>query len=321
MEKKQYLDARLRRDFIRYVILRTPEFDNKEISRRLNKDIAADYLYQRLKERMNRILDRHLGEYMIKDENGETIDVLPDELSLDVVDDIEDEYRRAIAREYDAVNFMPALLVHIEKLTWRQGVDDMAANLRAFRDKLHGLSSHYASATSQLPTFYNLEEKYKAARRITVRERVMQDNDKDIADFLESLRSYCRDMCGAELVRCLSELYADIADSRELDAIIRKYEAIEKEALEAAARELPRHESSWDAEYEAQFPTGFYSRNIEDIDASEAFRMGLSRLLARRESCLKGRGFLTPEGELRLFTSPAVSTLASLTEILPSLGD
>lgn len=68
MEKKQYLDARLRRDFIRYVILRTPEFDNKEISRRLNKDIAADYLYQRLKERMNRILDRHLGECMIKDE-------------------------------------------------------------------------------------------------------------------------------------------------------------------------------------------------------------------------------------------------------------
>ncbi len=30
MEKKPYLDARLRRDFIRYVILRAPEFDNKE---------------------------------------------------------------------------------------------------------------------------------------------------------------------------------------------------------------------------------------------------------------------------------------------------
>lgn len=321
MEKIEYLGARLRRDFIRYVILRTPEFDNKEISRRLNKDIAADYLYQRLKERMNQILDRHLGECMIKDESGETVDVLPDELSLDVVDDIEDEYRRAIAREYGAVNFMPALLDHIEKLTWHQGVDDMAANLRAFRDKLHGLSSHYASATSQLPTFYNLEEKYKAARRITVRERVMQDNDKDITDFLESLRSYCRDMCGAGLVRCLSKLYADIADSAELDAIIRKYEAIEKEALEAVGKEFPEHESSWDAEYEAQFLTDFYSRNIEAIDASEAFRMGLLRLLARIESDLRHRGILTPEGELRLFTSPEVNTLSALTEFLPSLGD
>lgn len=305
MTKQEYFSILLKRDFIQYILLKEPEYTDKEISRKLMSKIDVDLLYDRIKVHIPVILDKYLSPLKIKGENGKDVEVLPDWLKVDIVYDIVDEYKNLIAEEYKTINFMPAILAHIERLTWAQGVDDMAHNLRRFVNDLLKMSTHLAKITPAYPHHYELKEKFEAAKHISIREFLMQDNYKDIADFLEAVTLYCRDLCGIALSLQISQLYWDIAHSNEITGLIDKFDKIHAEAEQEShtLKELPNNEI-WDKEYKVVFPMDFYQRNVEDIDAAKAFQMLFLQALARHEKDLKDQHYISANGEIVLFTNP-----------------
>lgn len=303
MNRKEYLAARLRHDFIRYVLLTKPRLSDAEVSRRLRSKIDADSLYQKLKEHIPVVINQFLSPEKLIDAAGKPVAVLPEWLTPAIADKVAAEYCAKVESEYSAVNFLPDILAQIERLTWVQGVDDMAVNLRRFTADLADMEAHYANIPDCKPNHYEIDEKFAAAKRITIGEHVMQSNHRDIADFHAAMTAYCTDLCAAQIARVLSKLYADLAASPTLLNIIDKFARLHREA-EAELHTLPTDiAAEWDDEYNRLVPVPFFENNIEDIDAPKAFQAIFITALAHHETILRSQGALSPTGELTLFTS------------------
>ncbi|MCH5326669.1 MAG: hypothetical protein J1E29_05650 [Duncaniella sp.] len=255
MEKSEYLDKLLKRDFIRYILLKRPEYTDEEVSRHLKSKIDSDLLYDRIKVLIPQVLEKYFTADKCKTSEGKIAETVPAGMDISVADKVEAEYESMIEREYSAINFMPDIIACIERLTWAQGVDDMTKHLRQFQIELRGLSKHFADVVQSTPKYYDLKEKREAAERITPREYLMRDNYKDVADYIEALRLYCRDLCGARLSMQLSRLYSDIADSPEIERLIEKFETLAATAArESADLEGLEAVPEWDEEYVRMLP-------------------------------------------------------------------
>lgn len=305
MEKKEYFDILLKRDFIRYVILRKPRLSPEEVSKKLLREFDINRLYHRMKDAMTAVCDKHLAFSKIQTPEGRTVKELPDWLNPDYAKEILADYELLIQKEFATENFQSSIISQIERLIWLQGVDDMAQNLRAFISEINKIAKDYANIPVSSSDQYDLQEKYDAARKITVKERILNSNDNDIILFRGALLDYAKALCESALYRQLSKLYSDIANSKELADIIDKFATLHKESTkELTTLSIPSHPEEWDEEYARLVPTEFFERNIDDVDAPMAFHMILLQSFARNEEKLKNEGFLTPNGEVWLFTNP-----------------
>ena len=305
MTKQEYFKDKIKGDFIKYVMLRKPFYSDEEISKKLKSRINSELLYDQMKKYIPEVIEEFLSTEKLKDEKGNLTNELPDYFTPDYPEKIVNAYREKIDREYTAKYFLPEIIKHIERLTWVQGVDDMIHNLRQFMSDLRATSSHLSQVSRTKPEFYNLKEKYEAARKVSLREHLMRDNYKDIVAFNEALANYCRDLCGEEMTLRLSMLYSAIADSDELKTIISNFESMYHYALQDRSyyENLPV-DKVMDAEYYSMVPIDFYERNLEDVDAPKAFMISLLQLMAQHENELKKDGCLTNEGEIEIFTNP-----------------
>lgn len=318
MDKQDYFNRLLKRDFVRYVLLKEPEYSDREISAKLKSEIDADRLYERMKRHIPELLQKHLSPAKLKDQPGKVADVLPEGINPEIAETIKAEFNDVAKREYSAVNFMPSILAQIERLTWAQGIDDMAQNLRRFVADLKRMSAHQAGIYPIAPTHYRLKEKFEAAMHISARERIMKDNDKDVADFIEALTEYSRDLCGVELSLILSKLYAEIAESKEIADIIDRFDRIGSEArkeMESSLKDFTPV-TEWEDEYNRLFPMDFYERNVEGISAAKAFQMVLLLTLSHHEKELRVNGYIDDNGELRFFINERLKCIADYGEIV-----
>lgn len=304
MTREEYLNARFKRDFIKHVLLQKPRFTDAEISKKLKSNIDADSVYDKMKALIPGVLDKYLSAERIKDSSGEAIDILPNWLNPGIADAILKDCIELIEKEYSSIDPMPSIMAQIERLTWAQGVDDMAHNLERFVGDIRNTAVHYCGSFVGDPSTYEINEKYEAAKRVTLRERITHNNHKDILDFLLALRAYCQDLCATEVIAYISKLYKKLADSTEINGLIERFKKIQTEAIKELLRlEATVNNSEWDKEYSAKIPTEFYERNVEDIDATGAFQMALLQALANHEESLKQQGYLSDEGEFVLFTN------------------
>lgn len=304
MDKREYFDTLLKRDFIKYVLLRAPRLTSQQVSEKLKLEIATERLYRKMKSAIMPVCDKYLALNRIM-QDGNVVDILPDWLNLSLLETIAGDYRHLIEKEYASENYLPAILFQIERLTWLQGVDDMADNLRQFVADVKKLSEDYANIPAPVQDDYDLQQKYEEAKRVTIREYIMGDNDDDVAVFRGLLLAYAQDTCEMLLYRQLAKCYADIADSPEIHALISKFDGMHREAKDKLPTLVVEdYHADWDAEYARLVPVEFFERNIDDIDGAMAFHMVLLQAFSRHEKILVDEEFLTANGELRIFTSP-----------------
>lgn len=305
MRREEYLSRRAKKDFIRYAMLQKPRYTEHEIEEKLKACIDTESIHKKLKETIDTVVEKHLSEERLKDENGDTVTVLPGWLCPELIEVIQEEYRGIICNEFVDRSYIGRILQEIEKLTWAQGVDDMADNLKAFVDHLKSECIQLADMPRKLRKDYGLEEKYEAAKRITLRERITGSNDDDILGFRRALERYAKDECEEEMRTQLSKLYSDLAFSPNLSHIISWYGIARQEAeAELHRLELMPIEREWEEEYSRLVPMDFFRRNLAGIDESMAFRMILLQAFARHEDYLKSQNMLRHNGGLQLFTSP-----------------
>lgn len=313
MTKQEYFNTLLKRDVIRYIVLQKPRYDDTEVARKLISIVNVDLLYDRMVAHIPSVLDKYLSVDKIKDAEGNIVKTLPEWLDISLAQKVVKEFSSLIAGECSMDTTVSEIITRIEKLTWVQGVDDMVHNLRRFIKDLRNTSAHYAKVYRNEAALEEIKEKYDDARRVTLREHVLKDNDKDVTAFLEALTIYSRDLCVVEISRRLSRLYSDIASSEEINGIIERFTRIhaESQAEYDTFGKIGAHEG-WDAEYRIAFPMDFFERNIEDIDASKAFLMVFLQALSRHEAELKELGLLNKNGELIFFTASATDSAACI---------
>ncbi|MDE5750740.1 MAG: hypothetical protein K2H87_08250, partial [Duncaniella sp.] len=286
-----------------YVLLRKPQLGTKEVIDRLFRLININSLYRKMKDCIYPVCDKYLSIDRIKKPNGKIVNELPEWLNPSLVKEIVNEYKEYIEDTYRPENFLPAIIAQIERLTWLQGVDDMETGLKEFIELIERTAKTYADIPVSTPEEHDLQEKYEAAHRITVKERIMSDNREDVLAFRGALLTYAQNLCETHIYRQLAHLYSELANSEELKSLIAKYGQIHHEAVnERATLSLPTHPADWDTEYEHLFPIEFFERNIERIDAAMAFQMILIQSIARHEEWFKQHGALTDDGRVTLFT-------------------
>lgn len=306
-DKNHYFNCLLKRDFIKHVLLRKPKFNDHEISQKLISVLNVEHLQRQMKPRIASLCEEYLTLDKLRESDGRFMKELPEWLNIQYVDQIQDHFHKDLANEFSCDTYIEPIIEQIERLTWLQGVDDMVSNLRSFVADLEQRGKYYASAAIQShgADSLNLQEKYEAARKITLRERITGSSHEAIIEFRSALLELAKRRCEEAVYTQLSSICLEIAKSKEIHAIIDKFHRIHTEAKKAASivDECGSH-PDWDQEYQRLIPLEFFERNIEDIDASMAFHMAFLYAIARNEASLKAQGYITPNGHLKIFTNP-----------------
>lgn len=305
MNKQQYLAKRLKRDFIRYALLKKPEYSDKEITDKLKGALDTDKIYREVKDSIDGVIDKYLSLERLKDGNGGFVSTLPEWLKPSLAGDIVNEYRKTAEHYFDKNQYMPVILQEIEKLVWAQGIDDMAVNLKSFIGYVTSAASLYNDAPEARHDDREIQSLYEAAKHVSLRERITGDNDNDILRFRSALADYTHDLCEKEMYSLLSGLYLDTAHDPGLNALVLKFGDMSRLAsADLDSLEDDADESQWADEYLSMIPIDFFRRNIADISEATAFHMAMLMLFSRHEKYLIVREYLTACGELRIFTRP-----------------
>ncbi len=307
MNKQEYLDTLIKRDFITFVVLRKPLLTSDEVSLKLKQEIDINRLYRKMKDAIRPVCDRYLSLSLLTDNEGKIVNELPEWLSPSLVRTIADEFSNIIAGEYSASNFITPIIDRVERLVWLQGIDDMADNLRRFLADVKKMAEDYAAIPANTPDEYDLQQKYEAARRITLREHLLNNNSEDIIVFRSALLEYVTNICETIIYRTLAKLYEDIAGNHELNGLIGRLENIYREAeAERETLVIAERNAEWDKEYAHLVPVDFFRHNIGEIDDAMAFHMVLLQAIARNEKQMTDNGVIDCGGNLRMFTGRAV---------------
>ena len=316
---KNCVDVMFRRDFIRYVIFRHPRMTREEAVEHLMRVVNVSENLSELKRAIVPVCDKYFkGEHL-----SERPDVAHDRLARwlrpGIVNDIAADYARLIDKELVHWQYENNVLAAVERLAWLQGIESMQYVLTDFVAKLTSLSSEFKAIPVADRDLQALNEKYEAACRITVSERLIGGNENDVSAYTTHLYTCARAECEEILYHKIAAVYRDLARSERINEV-----KDHMRALGSDFRNIPElaADAATDepccAAYDNLMPIGFFERNIEDIDGAAAFQMILLQMFARNEEQLRDYGMLNTGGEITLFTNPRV-TPSSITLLLDTL--
>lgn len=306
MDKKEYFESLLRRDFLRYVLLRTPYLPEDNVVEQLMDAVAATVDIRQLKDGIRKVIDEHIsGRH-----TGQPVSSarLAKWLSPGIVNDIMADYAGRLDARLSAERAVSVVVSHVERFTWLQGIGGMAVCLKRFLDKAYLRADEYEHVPAGGPEYGSLLEKYDAAAHISLMEYVTGGNSTDVAEYLSELEAFARARCEEVLYSKIGDLYRSVSGSQELHRLANNFDSM-RPGLSAVPVYVPAPQPAWDAEYRRLVPVDFYERNIASIDGSRAFQMVLLQTFARCEDELRAEGTLCPDGELQIFTAGTFSPI------------
>ncbi|MCH5228441.1 MAG: hypothetical protein J1F12_00415 [Muribaculaceae bacterium] len=187
--------------------------NTKEILNFLKSKVNIDNIYDSWKAPISTLLEYNFSEDRVKNPAGEFMNEIPDWLNFELPLQVKSEYDFILKEKYALFDLTSEISAEYEKLQENYGVDSDNKALGEFIDYLRRQSLHYAGIYNNSSVSQELKDQFEAAKRITLREQFMQDNNKDIRDFLKALKTYTRDILEVQLVYQISRLYKDLADS------------------------------------------------------------------------------------------------------------
>lgn len=261
------------RDFIRHVLLRFPSLSRDEALLNMQKALGVEAVYTRLKREMINCISSQLPADITMPD-GKPCNVLPENLNPDISSEIVEIYGNAIHGNCRPEEFIDDITACIEQLCWVTGVEEMTKIFFQYICFLRSTAEHYRTGTKHCSLPDDLIAKYQEARRITLSERLLNNNSKDIQDYLDELRKYTRELCEERMYRYMSTLFEAIADSERLQKIYNNLKAHSAEAA-AALKGIPQtsKDSAEEKEYRRLTGIDFFCRNVAQIDEAAAYRM------------------------------------------------
>ncbi len=314
MDKKEYLNNKLKKDFLQYSLLQEDSLPAEAIANTLFKVVDFRRFIQESKIEIERLLSEYLSFDKVKID-GKLSNELSGALEFGLHETVISKFQEYL--DTRDIKKTPTVILNkiihsIEKLTWSNGIANMDLAIRFFVEKLDSSSKGYERIQLQVISDSELVSKYKEAKENTFLERIKGDNLDDIIEYRNTLREYVEVKCE----NMLYEFTKDILDSIRLDGIFiqlqDKFKALRDYASELK-NTLPElaPNAEWDAEYNKLVPTDFYYRNVEGVTAEQAFHMFIFQFLAKNEDWMANEGMLV-NGELNVYTGVNGQNIANI---------
>ncbi len=321
MDKKEYLNNKLKRDFLQYSLLQEDSLPAKAIANMLFKVVDFRRFIQESKIEIERLLSEYLSFDKVKIDgklSNELSGALEFGLHETVISKFK-EYLDTLEIKKTPTIILNKIIHSIEKLTWSNGIANMDLAIRLLVEKLDSSSKSYERIQLPVISESELVSKYKEAKENTFLERIKGDNLDDIIEYRNALREYVE-------VKCENMVYESIKDALNsicLDGIFIQLQDNFKALQEYASQiknTLPELEPNveWDEEYNKLIPTDFYYRNVEGITAEQAFHMVLFQFFSKNEKWITENEMLK-NGELCVYTNVKNYSLAELLSKLEEL--
>lgn len=314
MEKKQYLENKLKRDFLRDSLLQEDSLPAGEIADKLYGTVSFSDIINEGKEQIDLLCDKYLSFDSLK-VSGDLSDQLPVNYEIEVKDRMTESFQTWLDSKANDSLLASALGVvrrNIERQTWSNGIVNMSEAIDYLISRFRSSSLSY-SRLEEIPSDSVLLEKYANAKNRTFIEKMSGGNVDDIIEYRNALKEYVTLVCHNALYSKVSTLYSELSAAPLFNSIKANFKSFEDYA-HSLQQSLTDAEpvAAWDKEYDRIVPTDFYCRNVENITPEYAFQMVLLQFFAHNEDWMLANGLLA-NGELQLFTTPSnhLSALAS----------
>ena len=308
MDKKVYLKNRFKKDFIRYSLLQEDSITAAEIAETLYGVLSINDILYNGKQQIEFICNEQLSFEKVKNE----------ELNYDLKDLVVSTYKEWL-NGYSIQQIVNEQVGKVEKSVelqaWGNGVSNMSDAIKLFVERLDNASTSYNSLIASTITEKDLLEKFTKAKDITLIEHVTGSNIEDVIAYRSMLLQYVKESCVNMLYAKIEEVYSALASNVTFERMQSNFSAISEYALQLQAT-IENFEANvaWDTEYNRLVPIDFYSRNVENITAEQAYHMVLLQIIAKNEEWMVENGLLV-DGELKVFVGE-VTGIKKLFEML-----
>lgn len=305
MTKKEYFKQRLRRNFLDFSLIQSDTLSASVIADNIVMSVNLENLYLKLKTDIDVICENLFSIELLKSEGRITND-MPDSFNLDVKVKALAEFQKIL----DDIDIKSVIKEQVENAfkaieveCWHNGVSEISEAIRTMEQKLKDIANDYKQM-NELIEFDDkeLEAKYDAARRVTMMERMMDNNCDDILMFRTAMmlntKAHCMEMCNNKM----SSIYNEFSDDSSFTDLTSYLTQITNRArIFADTMQTLTPNEEWDKEYNQMVPVEFYRRNASLINMEHAFHMVLLSVFARNERWMLDNGYLA-KSELCIFT-------------------
>ena len=305
MTKKEYFKQRLRRNFLDFSLIQSDTLSAEVIADNIVNHVNLENLYLKLKTDIDVICENFFSIELLKSEGRITND-MPDSFNLDVKVKALAEFQKIL----DDIDIKSVIKEQVENAfkaieveCWHNGVSEISEAIRTMEQKLKDIANDYKQM-NELIEFdeKELEARYNAARRVTMMERMMDNNCDDILMFRTAMmlntKAHCMEMCNNKM----SFIYNEFSnDSSFTDLASYLTQIANRARIFADTMQTLTPNEEWDKEYNQMVPVEFYHRNASLINMEHAFHMVLLSVFARNEAWMLDNGYLA-KNELCIFT-------------------
>ena len=305
MTKKEYFKQRLRRNFLDFSLIQSDTLSAEVIADNIVNHVNLENLYLKLKTDIDVICENFFSIELLKSEGRITND-MPESFNLDVKVKALAEFQKIL----DDIDIKSVIKEQVENAfkaieveCWHNGVSEISEAIRTMEQKLKDIANDYKQM-NELIEFdeKELEARYNAARRVTMMERMMDNNCDDILMFRTAMmlntKAHCMEMCNNKM----SFIYNEFSnDSSFTDLASYLTQIANRARIFADTMQTLTPNEEWDKEYNQMVPVEFYHRNASLINMEHAFHMVLLSVFARNEAWMLDNGYLA-KNELCIFT-------------------
>lgn len=305
MTKKEYFKQRLRRNFLDFSLIQSDTLSAPVIADNIVGSVNLEDLYLKLKTDIDIICENFFSIELLKSEGRITND-MPESFNLDVKKNALAEFQK-ILDDIDIKSVISEQVGNafkaIEVECWHNGVSEISEAIRLMEQKLRDIANDYEQM-NELIEFNDkdLEARYDAARRVTMMERMMDNNCDDILMFRTAMmlntKAHCMEMCNDKIAFIYNE-FSKAEAFTELASYLTRIANRARIFADTMQTMTPNEE--WDKEYNQMVPVEFYRRNASLINMEHAFHMVLLSVFARNEGWMLDNGYLE-KNELCIFT-------------------
>ena len=332
MNRDEYLQLRLQKDFFNLTILRHGGKSAAEISVELENIVSSfgSFNYRNLQSisagKIYELIDEEFTLDKIKD--GHTYaQNLPEGVGPEQITIVVEKFKSFLDSEQKSKSkeqICRSLLHKIENEAWNSNLSNLSDGISMFLGKIAGYATQYGNVIDFDEDLlkHDLEDAYEKAKKVTIREKLTSTNDEDIIALRNCLMESARHECGKVLYQNVAGFLQSIVNDKRLSSLAGYLTSVKEAAADMNSKLANiAHIDEYDSDYESVIPVSFFSRNIEQVDEYKAFYMSIMYAIARYESVMKSKGYLV-DGELTVFTCfPQKEPSVLLTDVISILSD
>lgn len=327
MERADYFETSLKRDLLKYIILRENGKSAQQIADALEVTasglMGSDVLRSLGEEssrEMKSLIEREFSFDKIKDGDS-FVRTLPEGFGPELITKVVDEYRMFLKSDRMAkpeAQVCDLLVRKIEKEAWRSGLKNLSEGISVFLERTAAKAREYRACARPADYREELASLYEKAGK----HSLFSGHTDDIIALRSCMKNAAELECRNATCEDVADFLQSIADNSRLKDIAAYADRIVAYASQLGAQ-LPDVgcDEKFEAEYGKIVPIRFYSRNIEKVDEYKAFYMLVMYAFARYEDTLSAKGYLA-DGEITMFAGfPQKEPSELFSDIISMLTD